>query len=631
MLYLKKVEFYIVCGISGVLQLKNNSSKINLDEIKILTDKLINSVKLRGPDNTGMVRVSNGFIGHTRLAIRDLRSSSNQPVLIKNSNSSFVYNGEIYNENELINKYDLEKTSSDTLCLKSLFEKTGDLSFLNDLVGDFAIGYWDDRLGKLFLIRDQIGKKPLYYALFNNYFLFNSSIKGIQDVIKSKTINNEGLTNYLVYGNMFSKDTIFQEINQVMPGSIIVWDSNTGEISNQKYFNFKDQIIQSHYLKASYKDLKNMLSETLEKVIESHLISDVPISLLLSSGIDSKLVAKYSLNHDIKAYTADFKENYKEVSDARDFSNYYEELEHEIVNIKESNIFKILEKITEFIGEPFGDASIIPLYFLYSNLPKRSKVVLQGDGGDELFGGYTRYQSFNFLSKFPNNKLLYHSSKFFNLKHRLQRLIFLSSLDNEELYKNIMTTDFENFNTLSFFENYFENEKINFREIAGNQYCSEFLKYQNLNLSEQISSIDFMNQLPNQFLYKVDRISMMCGIEARVPLVDIRLIKFIFSIEPRYRFKYNPRKKFLRDSIDIPKQFKYTPKRGFGTPISKWMHNSKDYLRENILSDSFIEFFMIDKSNIVSLINMNKYSPSQSYSLWKILCLSIWFRKVFKK
>ena len=123
---------------------------------------------------------------------------------------------------------------------------------------------------------------------------------------------------------------------------------------------------------------------------------------------------------------------------------------------------------------------------------------------------------------------------------------------------------------------------------------------------------------------------MMCGIEARVPLVDLRLIKFIFSIDPKIRFRNNPQKRLLRDSVNIPNKFKYTPKRGFGTPISNWMSNSKDYLRENIMSDSFIDYFMLDKKNITNLINISTYTPTQSYSLWKILCLSIWFKKVFK-
>ena len=619
-----------MCGISGVLQVTDKTSKVNFGEIINLTDKLINSVKLRGPDNTGKIKVSCGFIGHTRLAIRDLTNSSNQPLLVKNRNSCFVYNGEIYNSHELINKYCLQNCNSDTLCLKSLFEKKGDLSFIDELIGDFAIGYWDDQNGKLYLIRDQIGKKPIYYASYKNYFLFNSSIKGIQDVIKSKSINNYGLTNYLVYGNMFDEQTIFQEINQVMPGNIAIWDSMTGEVSFDKYFNFKDQIIQNKYLKTNYKDLKNMLSEKLDSVIKSHLISDVPISLLLSSGIDSKVVSRYSLSHNIKAYTASFKGNSREVNDAKKFSNFYRDLDHEIVNIKESNIFNNLEKIIEFIGEPFADASIIPLYYLYSNLPNDRKVVLQGDGGDELFGGYRRYQMFNLLSKFPNNKLLKISSKMFNGNHRLKRIISLSGLNKDELYKNLMTTDFESFNTISFFKNYFDHKKINFKKIYGDAYSRDFLNTKNLRINEQISSIDFMNQLPNQFLYKVDRISMMCGIEARVPLVDLRIIKFIFSIDPTIRFRNFPQKKLLRDSVDIPKSFKYTPKRGFGTPITKWISNSKDYLRESIISDSFLDYFMLDKNNITNLINSSKYSPTQSYCLWKILCLSIWFKKVFK-
>lgn len=619
-----------MCGISGVFKRNHNNSKNDFVKIEKIIDKLLNSVKLRGPDNTGKLKVENGFLGHTRLAIRDLSNYSNQPLFIKDRNSSFVYNGEIYNTSELLKKYSLNQERSDTLCLKSLFKNKGNMSFINELIGDFAIAYWDGLIGKLYLIRDQIGKKPLYYASFKNYFLFNSSIKGIQDVIKSNSIDNNGLTNYLVYGNMFDNQTIFQEIKQVMPGNILIWDSNSGKITFKKYFDFKNQIITNKFVKTQYSRLIKLLSETLEDVIQSHLCSDVPISLLLSSGIDSKVVSKYSLSSEIKAYTAEFKGNQKEVNDAKKFSNYYEELNHEIVNIKESNVFNILEKIIEFIGEPFADASIIPLFCLYSNLPKDRKVVLQGDGGDELFGGYRRYQTFKLLSKLPKNKLYKFTSKFLKANHRLQRIIYLSSFNDEELYKNIMTTDFESINTISFFKNYLAEKKVNTKECYGKEYSRDFINTNNLRVDEKISAIDFMNQLPNQFLYKVDRVSMMCGIEARVPLVDTRLLKLVFSIPPKLRFKTSPPKKLLRDSVNIPAKFKYTPKRGFGTPIAQWLSNSKDYLKENMLSDSFIDYFMLDKNHINNLINLDTYSPSESYCLWKILCLSIWFKKVFK-
>ena len=144
------------------------------------------------------------------------------------------------------------------------------------------------------------------------FFLFNSSIKGIQKAIKSKLINNEALANYLVYGNMFDEKSIFKEIKQVLPGQIIIWDSNTGRISSEKFFNLRDQILQSPDLNVPYKELTKILSQNIEEVIKSHLCSDVPISILLSSGIDSKAVARYSLSANLKAYTADFKENHRE-------------------------------------------------------------------------------------------------------------------------------------------------------------------------------------------------------------------------------------------------------------------------------------------------------------------------------
>ena len=191
-----------------------------------------------------------------------------------------------------------------------------------------------------------------------------------------------------------------------------------------------------------------------------------------------------------------------------------------------------------------------------------------------------------------------------------------------------MTSDFKGFNTIFYFKDYLKKEKIDINNI-GSSYLRDFKNTKSLSINEQLSAIDFINQLPNQFLYKVDRISMMNGIEARVPLVDIRLIKLVFSINQKLRFKRNPSKRIFRDSVDIPNYLKFTPKRGFGTPISIWLNESKPNIKSNILSAPFLDFFMLDKKNVKNLLNINKYSQIESYSLWKILCLSIWFNKVF--
>lgn len=620
-----------MCGISGVFQKKNKDADINYNKSDEYINILINSIKLRGPNNTGKLKNNYGFLGHTRLSIRDLSTASNQPISLKRDKGNLVYNGEIYNADDLTYKYSLNQTISDTLFLKELFESNEDLNFIKSLIGDFAIAYWDKKHERLFLIRDHFGKKPIYYCKFRDYFLFNSSIKGIQDVIKSKKIDNESLSNYLVYGNMFDDKTIFEDIRQVLPGNILIWDSNTGEISNSKFFDLKSYISNNSFKDIDYKDLTNLFSSSLEKVVSSHLCSDVPISLLLSSGIDSKTIARYAFKANLFAYTAKFEGNNNEIKDSTEFANYYKELNHQIVNIDNFSVFKILEEIICFLGEPFADPSIIPLFCLYKNLPPERKVVLQGDGGDELFGGYRRYKLFEKFSKFPKNKLFKRISNLNINNHRLGRLMNLLTLEDAELYKNIMTTDYRGFNTIYFFEEFINKAGISKKDIIGNAYSRDFNNTCDLETREQLSAIDFINQLPNQFLYKVDRVSMMCGIEARIPLVDLRLLKLVTSISPDIRFKSNPSKKFFRDSVDIPKKFKSTPKRGFGTPIAIWLSSSKDYLRKMILKKSFIDFFLLDKKEMIKLININKYSAIDSYCLWKILCLSIWFHYVFEK
>ena len=176
---------------------------------------------------------------------------------------------------------------------------------------------------------------------------------------------------------MFKEKSIFTEIKQVLPGEIVSWDANTGKITHDRFFDFKDHILNTSYLNLKYADLTKLFSEKIEEVIKSHLCSDVPISLLLSSGIDSKLIARYSYSSNLRAYTADFKKNIQEVHDSIEFAKYFKQIDHKIVNIQAYDIFQILENFIEFVGEPFADASVIPLSCLYHNLPKENKVVLQ--------------------------------------------------------------------------------------------------------------------------------------------------------------------------------------------------------------------------------------------------------------
>ena len=618
-----------MCGISGVFRfgplIHDPNCDLNL-ELQNECKRLNFFNNLRGPDHSNLLHFPNCALGHTRLAIRDLSNRSNQPALTDNG-YAFSFNGEIYAHSDpslpSLNLFD-----SDTLWLKRIIEVEG-LPNFRLLHGDFAFAFYHRSEHKLVLVRDHFGKKPLYYSLCNNKLFFSSSLSGLAYILPSTTINKVSLSQYLVYGNSFSNRCIYNEIQLVPPGCLISVDLFSGNVSTFNYFTYSSFQSSGAYTYETRKQALEDFHALLSSVVESHLASDVSISSLLSGGIDSKSITYCASQFSsINAYTARFIGSSSEDLQASSFSSLYPNINHTSVPVSSDDLISTIKDFSCFVGEPFADASVFSLISLYQSLPSSNRVVLQGDGGDELFGGYSRYKRFPFYSRIPSSIPRLLLSLFPSLHPRLQRVLSLSSLKDGALYAQLMTMDIPQLCLLPLFDSLHE---FTFFDILESISADFPISSTSTSSDSMLSLLDFSHQLPSQFLYKVDRASMFVSKEARIPFIDSRITDFLSCIPPSVRFRRSPEKSFLRHSMPIPSSHSLTPKKGFSTPYHQWIRDHFGIINDYLYSDRFLSFFGIDHATLSCFLDHRSDKYLYSFQIWKLFNLSIWFHHVFIK
>ena len=378
-----------MCGITGIYNI--NKKNVDKETITKMTDSLIH----RGPDSGNFMLSNNVALGHRRLSIIDLSQLGDQPMSTKNGRFTIVYNGEVYNFPEI--KIQLEKlgydfkSSSDTEVILIAFQEYGESCF-ELLNGMFALAIFDSEKDLLYLARDRFGIKPLYYFLNDETFLFGSEIKAIKCSSGIRfTIDPQALTEYLWYGNPMGENTVYKEVKEVAAGSFL--KIGPDGIKSISYFNI-NKIPETSL---SEKEIIEKTRNLLEKSVKRHLISDVPVGIFLSGGIDSSAITAFASKHykgKLKTYSVDFDydKGISELPLAKEIAKTYNTDHHE-VHVSNIDVIETIEELVRGHDEPFGDAADIPLYLLSKKLKGSVKVVLQGDGGDEFFGGYSRYNT----------------------------------------------------------------------------------------------------------------------------------------------------------------------------------------------------------------------------------------------
>ncbi len=602
-----------MCGLVGGI----NISIENLN-------KMQNAIIHRGPDSGDSLIDKNILLAHRRLAIQDIKNGD-QPLSI--GSLSIIFNGEIYNHQKIRKKYlsNIDfKTSSDTETLIHLYANFNEKMY--DLIdGMFSFCIYDKKKNKLIIARDRAGKKPLYYFNNNGKFIFSSELNSIKQAIPNCEVNNDAISFYLRSGFMYKDYTPYNNIKSVKPGYWYSVDIKTLKVSHFQYFNIENNYKKNSQL--SFKQKLNQVDHILHKSIKNRLVSsDLEVGAFLSGGIDSSLVVAIASEYQkkLKTFTVKFDSDYDESHLAKLTSDRYSTDHHEL-NIA-YNLKDDIENILINYGQPFMDSSAIPSYYVSQAAKKHVTVALNGDGADELFGGYRRYvpSSLNYydhlkkiswikyLIPFPKKK-----NSFYNYFHRLLNISTKSGVDH---YLSLTTDIFEDFID-------FESNKI-FNEME------TFINSIDLKSVDKLQYLDFKLLLPSNLLVKMDISTMAHSLEGRSPFLSKYFLDFAPQLINADRIRGSRTKYILRELSKkyLDEKICIQPKRGFESPISIWIDNElKSLVYDYLYQDPFSSRF-IDKNFIKDLIDnqINMSSEKRAKIIWTLLTLEIWYKKIVR-
>ena len=644
-----------MCGITGfVNSFDNKSLSQNNTIIQNMTNKLIH----RGPDfnQTWTDDKKKVFLGHARLSVLDLSINANQPM--KSSCGRFIicFNGEIYNHLFLRKKYNLSnfKGNGDTETLLKCFQQLGVVETCKVIDGMFAICLFDNHKQKLYLIKDRAGEKPIYYHINSskNLFLFGSEIKSI--VVHpdfKKTVNELVLEEYFKVNYVPGENSIYKNLFKVKPANILEFSIKDFNINFYEYWKYSLEV-EPRLIEPKNEDevLKNVESLLMNSV-NNRMLSDVPIGCFLSGGIDSSLVAslmKKNSNKKINTFSIGFLDSsYNEAPFAKKIANYLGTDHHELY-LGQKSIVDIVPTLWEVFDEPFADSSQIPTMLLSKFAKKKVTVALTGDGADELFCGYDRYQLsadiFNFMNKTPKflKKIVFDYNNTSNLRNFLFNMGFfklpiLNNLfrkftrlkkitnfqDFEELYINIISNEIKPSHIL--------NKKFLNRESFLNKYkLQDFIKG---GINEMLT-FDFLEYLPNDILTKVDRTSMHYSLETRTPFLEKNLIKYVSKVPNNLKIKNNENKYILKKILEkyLPKKLFDRKKMGFAMPVTHMINRDLKEWSEELLSEKNLKksgYFKVN--NILEIYKNHKNQKQTSPNiLWSILMFQSWYINNFK-
>jgi asparagine synthase (glutamine-hydrolysing) len=605
-----------MCGIAGFY-----SDIFNKEDLQTMVSKL----RHRGPDADGIFFDQKIGLAHTRLSIQDLSPLANQPFYSASGRYIVIYNGEVYNFKELASQLDVSlKTKSDTEVIVELFEKFG-LSFADKLFGMFAIAIWDKEKRELCLFRDRLGVKPLYYYWDNKNFIFSSEMKALLEldsIKKNISLNNSSISSFLHLGYIPSPLTIYKNIYKAPSGSYIIINEN--EFRIETFWSPEKKIQKIN--KIGYPEAKEELKHLLNSSINYRLISDVPIGILLSGGIDSSLItaiAQKNSSSPLNTFTISYED--KDVDEskyAKDVADYLGTI-HSEYRLTAQDAKAHLESIMDSFDEPYADSSALPAFLVSKLAGEKVKVLLSGEGGDELFMGYGTY---NWTRRFTypgmhamRNVFAGFIDKFGGTKYKGRSAMFKYP-DTSGIHSHIFSQE----------QYYFSEEDI--KRILNPEHYAEFSLGQNfgefqrtLSLSEKQSFFDIKYYLKDDLLTKMDMTSMLNSVEARTPLLDHRIVEFALNLPENYKFKNGTDKYILRDVLNdyVPKKYYTRPKKGFSIPLNKWLKNDLSYLLDEYLSEKEIKRFGVINYEVVHKIKDDFYKGHNYLyvKLWTLIML----------
>jgi len=596
---------------------------------RLLLESQLNSLEHRGPDDKGFY-VSQGMsLGMCRLAIVEI-AAGKQPVSNQNEEIHIVWNGEIYNYRQL--RAELEgrgvycRDSSESEVLINLYLEHG-LEFIKKLNGMFAIAIHDARDNSLHLIRDRMGKKPLWISqLKDGTLFFASEVRALMLARPDRTLRSEMISEVMQYGYVNAPNSAFNEIQQVPPASVTSWrDGKTNTIAYWA-LDFDTKI------KIPYEEALETTKELIEAAVSRRLISERPLGSFLSGGYDSTIITAYMaklMGQKVQTYSIGFQSaQFNEAHHARKVANFLGTSHHEEILSPDPAL--VVEKISQVLDQPFADSSIVPTYLLAKFAREDLVVALSGDGGDEVFGGYDRYlatpilQTLNpvlgvtkFASKIIDKSPLGKKRKLSRAGTQLkampsmaERYFSIQSLTQREVLQNLLCSGI-------------------YTDSIAIDFCDHFNQGMKFSKLDQLVRSDLAYYLPGDILTKVDTATMANSLELRSPMLDVNVVEWGISLPDKYRIKGFETKHILKDVARslVPAELIDRPKMGFGIPRAEWLRTGmKEMLIDTLTDNTASQRGWFNPIEVKKTIDIHMSGEDKDSQLWPMLMLELWAR-----
>jgi asparagine synthase (glutamine-hydrolysing) len=622
-----------MCGIAGFVESLSSATRFGPDASRALIHSMCDVIRHRGPDDEGVWVEEGVALGMRRLSIIDL-STGHQPIHNEDRTVWIVFNGEIYNFQEL--RRELEAaghrfyTNTDTEAIVHAYEQWG-AAAIKRLRGMFGLAIWDTTSKTLLVARDRVGIKPLYYAEADGRLYFGSELKSLLEAPElSREIDLDALDHYLSFLYTPRDGSIFKSVRKLPPGHLLTW--RAGRASIEQYW----QIAAEETFAGSEADAVEQLRDVLTGAVQSHLISDVPLGAFLSGGIDSSLVVGLMARTSgarVKTFSIGFDEPaFDELEHARRVAQHFGTDHHEFV-VRPDGV-SILDDLVSHFDEPFADSSAIPTWYVSEMARRHVTVVLSGDGGDELFGGYDRYVphprvvAFDRYSPRALRRVAAIAAE--QLPHGARGKNFLRHVGRDEQGRYL--------DSIRFFGTDEKPELLSVdvrRKLTGpdpeTRLARHFERFAELPWPSQMMRFDAETYLPEDVLTKVDRMSMAHSIESRVPLLDNEVIAFAATLPAALKIKNGRRKHVLKEvaATLLPREILDRRKQGFGVPLGTWFRgNLRELFADTLLSSSSLQRGYFQPFFVREIVDEHLAGKrDHTLRLWQLVVFEKWLQQ----